>query len=193
MAKLQAANLVRPLEEANPAGGYEFVHPMVRAAVYGQIPSPRRWAFHADAVALLGESSARAEARAAHLLRLPPTGDSEAVTVLRQSASEALARAAPEAAHAYLKRCLEEPMDKADRVDVLVEAGLATQLIDTAEAAGHLETAMALLDDPVRRAVLAGVLGELYIFLQRFDDATTICVEALKALPADEDEVARRL
>ncbi len=80
-----------------------FVHPLLRAAVLGEIAAPRRASDHGRAARLLAADDAPADAVAAHLLLTEPSGD-PAVAALRAAAAEALGRGAPPAAVAYLRR-----------------------------------------------------------------------------------------
>ncbi len=59
--------------------------------------------------ACFAESAAEPERIAAHLLLARPAGDPWAVRMLRDAASSAIARGAPDSAVAYLRRALEEP------------------------------------------------------------------------------------
>jgi predicted ATPase len=73
-------------------GALDFVHPVVRSAVYEQIPPLERQALHVEAAKLLTARGAESERVARHLLRLPPSADSARVTVLRAAARGASAR-----------------------------------------------------------------------------------------------------
>ena len=64
----------------------DFVHPVVRGAVYGQIPPLERQALHVKAAELLANRGAESEHVARHLLRLPPAADRARVAALRDAA-----------------------------------------------------------------------------------------------------------
>ena len=87
-----------------------FVHPLVRDAVYGELPAARRGLEHARAARLLAElgAVARADRRAAHprAARAPTPW---VVERLREAAAIAVERGAPEAALAHLQRAQAEP------------------------------------------------------------------------------------
>jgi DNA-binding CsgD family transcriptional regulator len=112
----------RLLADATPL---TFAHPLVRTAVYSDIPRPRRAAMHGRAARLLSEGDATADAIAGHLLLTEPTGESWAAAELRAAASSALGRGAPESAARYLRRALIEPPPPADRDTTTAELGLA--------------------------------------------------------------------
>src|SRR5262249_6059914 len=86
-----------------------FVHPIVHASIYADLPLGERRRAHLQAARLLAPDGAAAERVAAHLLPTRPAGDPWTVGVLTRAASEALARGAPDGAAAYLARALAEP------------------------------------------------------------------------------------
>jgi DNA-binding CsgD family transcriptional regulator len=123
------------LSEAAVLGPREtlgFAHPLIRAAVYASIPEPQRAMMHSRAARLLTDDGGTAEEVAGQLLRSAPGDNPEALATLRQAAGDAMARAAPQAAIAYLRRAFQEPRAREMRVDLLSElllaAGLATDL-----------------------------------------------------------------
>ena len=129
----------------------EFVHPVVRTAVYEGAHSGDRLAARRRAAEILLESGAPPEQAAAHLLHSLPSGDPFVTTTLRRAARRALAQGAPEAAVAHLRRALAEPPGE-ELAGVLGELGSAEQLVDVAAAIEHLTEAVALTTDPTGRA-----------------------------------------
>jgi DNA-binding CsgD family transcriptional regulator len=115
-----------------PGETLAFVHPLIRAAVYAEIPEAQRGVTHSEAARLLAEDGATAEEVAGQLLHAEPGGDPDAVDTLRQAAADASSRGAPEAAITYLRRAFTEPSADAARPMLLAEllraAGLATDL-----------------------------------------------------------------
>ena len=89
-----------------------FVHPLVRAAVYGDLEPVRRAALHTAAARRLTEAQAPPERIASHLLHVEPAGGPQVAGTLWRAATAALARGAPEAAVALLARALSEPPDR---------------------------------------------------------------------------------
>src|SRR5947209_5568578 len=108
-------------------GALDFVHPVVRSAVYEQIPPLECQALHVEAAKLLTARGAESERVARHLLRLPPSADSERVAVLRAAARGASARGDAGAAAHYLRRALEEPPDEEERGVALYELGVRSE------------------------------------------------------------------
>ena len=86
-----------------------FVHPLVRDAVYLELPAARRGLEHARAARLLAELGASPERIAAQLMLAPPRADAWVVERLREAAAIAIERGAPDAALAHLQRAQAEP------------------------------------------------------------------------------------
>ena len=89
IATLARAEILRP--EA-PLG---FVHPLVRDAVYHELPPGERELQHARAARILADGGRRPGQVATHLLGMPRRGDAWAVDVLREAARSATAAARP--------------------------------------------------------------------------------------------------
>ena len=66
-----------------------FVHPVVRAALYGQLTPPERGSAHPRAARVLSDHGAPAERIAAQLLLTPPTGADFAIDALSAAAARA--------------------------------------------------------------------------------------------------------
>jgi DNA-binding CsgD family transcriptional regulator len=170
-----------------------FVHPLVRAAVDDTLTPLERAAGHARAARLLSESGAEAERIAAHLLLVPPPADLDAVPALREAARSAACRGASESAVAYLRRALAEPPPDPERTDLLLELGRAEALVDGPAAADHLAEAHALIDDRVRRAETAVLLGTQLFYLHRLEESDAVFIQALDELAGADAEVERLL
>jgi hypothetical protein len=87
-----------------------FVHPIVRAAIYAEMPTADRSVYHACAARLLDTDHAPVDQVAAHLVVTLPCGDRWVVQVLRSAAERALSQGTPDAAISYLRRALDEPL-----------------------------------------------------------------------------------
>ncbi len=129
-----------------------FVHPLLRAAVYDDLPPGARSRLHGRAADLLASEGADAELIAAHLLRCDPGAAPGAAERLRAAAPLALARGVPEAAIAYLRRALQDVAPGHARGLVLAELGRAEVLARDPAAAGHLQEALVGCPDPAGRA-----------------------------------------
>jgi DNA-binding CsgD family transcriptional regulator len=130
------------------APGHPFVHPLVRAAVYEEIPAAGRASLHARAAAVLSEQGADAETAAAHLLLCRPGNDPRAVRTLEEAAARAAERGAPESAAVYLRRALEEQLTRPRRADLLRHLGSLEVVARDPAAIPHLQEAAALTADP---------------------------------------------
>jgi DNA-binding CsgD family transcriptional regulator len=122
-----------------PGVPLEFVHPLVRTAVYEDLPAPQTAVAHARAARVLAAGGAPAERIAAQLLRAAPAGDAWVVAQLRAAASDAMARTDPRTAITCLRRAFVEPARDEQRTAAVVE------LIAAADAAAD-PTAGAGLD-----------------------------------------------
>ena len=187
-----AAELLSRVGILEPKSRLAFVHPVVRTAVYQEIPPSEREHLHAKAARILADGGAPSEQVAAQLLAAPPSGWLFAVAALREAARRSLARGAPKSAVAYLRRALEEPPAQDERADVLYELGSAERLIYGPTAVEHLTEALSLMEDPQRRAETALDLGRTLFFSQRQHEAIAVFENAPSAL-SDGGELRQRL
>jgi DNA-binding CsgD family transcriptional regulator len=102
-----------------------FVHPLVRAAIYFDIPGPTRTRAHAHAARILAAAGSGPDAVAAHLLETDPAADDAVVRRLRAAAQLAAGQGAMDVAAAYLRRAIAEPPAATERAMVLRELGAA--------------------------------------------------------------------
>jgi hypothetical protein len=152
-ATTAAASLVRAgVLEQQPLG---FAHPILRRAVYLEIPASERAEAHGRAARLLAESHESTARVAEHLLATAPAADHGVVERLRDAASGAAASGAPESAAAYLVRALAEPPTRDVSAAVLVELGRAEFSAGLPDWQHHLEAAVAAADDDTTRISIA--------------------------------------
>ena len=156
------------LRAGDPLG---FTHPLVRAAVYGDLPFGERARTHRCAAQLLIESGASRERISAHLLEAAPDGDAAVVEHLQATAHRAMARGVPASAVRYLERALREPPLDAVRPAVLAELGRAEAAAGLPDAVAHLEAAIGLADEPRQRAGLLLVFGRVLQHSGRLSEA----------------------
>jgi DNA-binding CsgD family transcriptional regulator/tetratricopeptide (TPR) repeat protein len=171
----------------------EFVHPLVRSAVYEAIRPAQRALAHARAAELLASENAPLDATAAHLMNAEPRGASEAVQTLRAAGRAALGRGAPDAAVSYLRRALAEPPSREDEGLVLAELGSAETLAHDSAGVDHLAVAYDLIGDPDRRAQVAIELGRGLMMSGRLDDAIDRFEQAIALLDDPTSELSLRL
>ena len=165
-----------------------FVHPLVGAAVYGDLPPLGRAAQHEHAAELLGAAGAPAERIAAHLELVPPRGRPGVVETLQCAARAALARGAPESAAGFLARALAEPPPPEQRAPVLLALGRAEALTSGPAAVDHLAEAYEMLHDPLERATTAQALARAQLFTGHPEAGAAIARAAAADLPPELDD-----
>ena len=187
-AAADALDALTAAELLGPGEPLHFVHPLVRAAIYADIPAARRALRHARAAELLASDHAPAEHIALHLLHSPRAASADTVAVLRTAAARAAGTGAPDAAVRFLRRALDEPPAPADRADVLRELAAQETAVGAPEVVAHLTEALELTDEPEPRAQLYLMLGWAEHQAGRFGRAAD-AFEAGIALAADPDLV----
>ncbi|MDX6586811.1 MAG: hypothetical protein QOI31_1284 [Solirubrobacterales bacterium] len=149
----------------------DFVHPLVRSAVYSDLPPSERSLLHSRAALIMRRAGATPDRLAVHLLALPPAGDSEIAEALIEAARAAVARGSADTAIAYLRRALEEPPPDDARHAVLLELGTTESRVGDPRAVDDLREAQVSApdDDALIAATLA--LGLTLFFEGRMGDA----------------------
>jgi DNA-binding CsgD family transcriptional regulator len=144
------------LRDARPLA---FTHPMLRAAVITELGVGLAARWHRRAATLLAADGEQEEA-AHHFGLAEPLGDPVAVTVLCQSAEQAMRRGAPEVAAGYLARALGEPPGAANRADIRRRLGVA-------ELHAGRPTAMATLEQSYGETTDVSLRAEIALLLAR--------------------------
>jgi DNA-binding CsgD family transcriptional regulator len=157
------AHQLRRIELLSTEDPFNFVHPLVRRSIYDRLSVSERDAAHARAADALRDAGARPESIAAHIALIRPAGSVEAVEALRAAAQHALARAAPEAAIAWLRRALDEDAAEPPRWALLAELGYAEIAIRNPAAIEHLSEALRGADDARWRARIYTALTEILV------------------------------
>ena len=170
-----------------------FVHPVVRSAVYADLNGAEREHNHARAAELLAEAGAPNEQIAAHLLLTRPGAIEFGIPVLYQAADRALSKGDPDAASAYLRRAAEEPLEDADRAELLYRLGLAERLVDNPLAVRHLREAHALEADTIERARIALDLGRTLLYSLQVEEAVQLLEDAIESVAGTDLDLCRRL
>ncbi len=160
--ELLSVDLVRPTDA--PAR-FRFRHPIVRRAVYDELPRAWRIGAHARAAAALLARHAPVTEAALHIERSASVGDPDAVDTLIDAA-RMLAPRAPLTAGRWLRtalRLLPHDVDPARRLGLLIEAAsaLASAGADE-ESVEELTQALQVVpsSEPVARAELIAKLSE---------------------------------
>jgi DNA-binding CsgD family transcriptional regulator len=183
-----AAELIDQLIGAQILSGerrFQFVHPIVRTAVYQAIPPGERLRLHGAAFELLAAEGAAPDRLARHLLVVEPGGDPRVVQTLRAAAAQAQTRGAPDLAARYLQRALAEARDPADRA--VITHGLGTALLTDRDPASFefLRRAIELTDDPAAREAWTLELTRALAVAGRPAEATEFATAALAEGIAD--------
>jgi DNA-binding CsgD family transcriptional regulator len=190
MAELPAARAAAAVDALVAAGivapgrPLQFVHPIVRAAVYGELPPAERERRHRRAAEVLPDPQRAAE----HLLAVAPAGDPWVVEQLSAMSADAVRRGAPESAVAYLRRALDEPPPPELRPGLLVACGAAEESIGDPRWRAHCDEALSLATDDDTRAGVALYLGYALGRHQRFAMSVAVIERTLEAMD-DADSV----
>lgn len=167
-----------------------FVHPIVRAAVYGDMGASERASAHHRAAHVLHASTSPPEAVAGQLLLTTAVSEAWAIENLCAAAGQAAARGAPEAAIAYLERALEEPIRADTKAEILGELGAAEAQLMSPGSIDHLREAMELAGDPRGRAEAARALARALGFRNRVPEAIAVLERAADETGPHDSELS---
>ena len=180
MGALVSAGIVEP------GSTVRFTHPILRAAIHGDLSPAEHERLHCAASKILGERGASSGQVAAHVMQCEPGADLEAVTLLRDGARDAIALGDAAGAAALLSRALEEPPDEADRAAVLLELGQAYARAGAPEAIAPLSEIVEHGDDRSSIAAAAIELGGMFFIAGRAGEGAAILHRAQERLPVGE-------
>ena len=180
MAALVSAGIVES------GGTVRFTHPMLRAAIYGDLSPAERERMHQAAARILRERGAPAGQIAAHVMYTEPAADTEAVTLLRAAARDALALGDAGGAVVLLARALDEPPDEGERAKVLLELGQAHARAGAPEAIAPLSEIVERAQDAGAIAAAAIELSGMLFFANRAAEGAAILRQAQERIPVGE-------
>jgi DNA-binding CsgD family transcriptional regulator len=175
------------------APSLSFMHPVVRLAIYADLPEFERSEAHRRAAGMLMAEGAPVERLAPHLLAGRPDGDPRAVEVLLVAGERALVGGAPESAMRLLRRALEEPPTRERRADVLVALGRAEGAAGAPEAIERLTGALELIGEPSGRAAAALDAGRMLISLARWEDAAETLRRGIEEVNGTDEALRAQL
>ena len=191
LSRLEQPDGARLADALRVAGLFEddeqlaLAHPLVEHALYSSLPRGERALWHADAASLLARDRADPEHIALHLLRTEPAEQPETVATLRDAATRASARGAPQTATAFLRRALAEPPpDRRREADIRLELGLALAAYLAPDAPAALHAAVERADTPAQRGAVALRGARALGLAGHSRDAIELCRRAL-ADPGD--------
>ncbi|MBE2320569.1 AAA family ATPase [Solirubrobacter sp. CPCC 204708] len=173
------------------AGRLRFLHPVVRSAIYGDVPPAERARRHARAGKVLAARGESLERIAAHVLAGEPASDPENVATLRAAAAQALSIGAPDAAVAYLRRALSEPPQ--DRAQVLRELARAEARVGDPATADHLLAAYDESSDVEFRVETAIELAASLMAVDRYTTVAARVWELADELVDERPDLAIRI
>jgi DNA-binding CsgD family transcriptional regulator len=191
VAVRQAADELVRADVLEPSEQLAFVHPIVRAAIYEDMPPGERQLRHTAAADTLSSRGASPERVATHLLLTAPVTDHHRAELLHAAAQSAAQRGLPGAAARYLRRAIDEPPPSDELGTMLQELGeceLATMDFEAAE--GHLQRAIATSTSAVTSASAAALLGRCAIVSGglRAEAAASVMESVAAQLGPDERE-----
>jgi DNA-binding CsgD family transcriptional regulator len=178
LASLISAGVVQPGTAAR------FAHPILRAAIYGDLSPAERERMHQATVNILRERGAPAGQVAAHVMLTEPAADPVALALLRNAAEDALALGDAAGAAALLSRALDEPPADRDRTGVLLELGQARARTGSPDAAGPLTEVVETGEDPSAIAAAAIALSGMLFYAGRAREGAALLRRAQERLPA---------
>lgn len=157
LAEAELAGLVR----VGPAG-IEFVHPLVRSAVYHAAPFAARADAHRQLAAVLAD---RPDRRALHLARATLTPDEEVAALVEAARDEAQRRGGVATARIVMERAAAlSPRDEDRARRLVIAADLARQAGNLSWAEDLANRAAALAEDPAHRVMAQVQLGSALVW-----------------------------
>jgi DNA-binding CsgD family transcriptional regulator len=171
----------------------EFVHPLVRAAVYEAIRPARRARAHARAAALLVAAGAEPERVAVQLLSAEPGSVPGGAATLKRAATRGLERGSPGTATGYLSRALREPVSGHERGELLHGLGAIELRQGKPAALEHLSEALELTPPGTRRATVARELSLGLVPSGRYAEAISVLEAAAEELGAEDRELSLQI
>lgn len=188
-ATQRAADELRASAIFDRGSSLRFVHPLVRNAIYSDMPVGERSRAHARAAALLRERKVSPERVATQLLATEARGERATAETLLEAGEQALAAGAPRSAIVYLSRVLREPPPPEMRtavLDLLLTASF--RAADQAAFAAVEEDVLAeWANDPSVRSRWAIQLTMLMALGGRFEEAAALLREAIEVAVAGDD------
>jgi DNA-binding CsgD family transcriptional regulator len=190
----QAADALVAASILEPSRPLAFVHPLVRASVYGELGASERSDWHGRAARTLAGGGAAPDRVAVHLLASDPRGDAAVVETLRLAAASASRRGASDVSVTYLRRAFVEPAPEELKPVLRHELGAAALRAGDLELAiEQLGVAVRELPEAGRRARAADELASALILVQRAEEAVAALSEVINELPEGERERGLRL
>jgi DNA-binding CsgD family transcriptional regulator len=187
-AALDALDVLVAADIVSTSGALEFVHPLVRTAIYGELTLGTHSEAHRRAAELLAGEGADLDAVAGHLLATEPIGSRRTIDTLQDAAAHALTLGAPDSAGTYLSRALDEGCERSLRTTLLLELALAEKLARQPSATTRFAEVCRLAEDPVTRARAMIEQADMFAYAGDRQTAQALLDDALEEL-AEHDPV----
>jgi DNA-binding CsgD family transcriptional regulator len=188
----RGAGVLARAEILRPEPPIGFVHPLVREAIYRDIPPGERERRHTLAAGILREAGASRDAVAAQLLEMPPTGEEWVVNDLEHAARTAIIKGAGDSAATYLRRALDEPLADGRRARLLGQLGVVEGFTDGQASAASLREAFHLTSDPAERARLGILLANTLVFTNHIPEALAVAQEGCALAEGRDRDLLQR-
>lgn len=159
VAAAAAAERLRAAQILAPTDAAAFQHPVIRSAIYEDLPPGERPRAHADIARILKEEGAPAEQIAHHLLASAPTPAPWACAALHEGARAAARRGGLVTAMRYLRRAVDvcPPGDRT--AQVLIDLGVVEAACGETSSLSRFEQALTVIDAPADHADALYALG----------------------------------
>jgi DNA-binding CsgD family transcriptional regulator len=162
---LGALDILVAAEFVRSGTSIEFVHPIVRAAIYNELAPGRLTIAHRQIADLLVEEGGEIDATAGHLLLSQPIGSQDTIELLHRAATHAFGVGAPASAATYLARAIDEGPERELRAELLLELGLARKMAgEIGPALESLEQVSDVTNDPSKRTRAAIEAAMIRVF-----------------------------
>lgn len=170
-----------------------YVHALVRAAVYHDIPVAARAERHLRAAWLLAGTGAAPEVVGAHLLEVPARGSAWVVDRLVEAADHASEQGGAGSAVPFLERAVAEPADPERAPKLLLSLALALASAGDTRASDAFDRALAAIPDAAERALGCERLGHAHFSATEPLAAAAAFELGLSQCTDADHEIARRL
>jgi DNA-binding CsgD family transcriptional regulator len=169
-----------------PGGTVRFTHPILRAAIHGDLSPAEHERLHCAASKILEERGAPSGQIAAQVMHTEPAADPRAVALLRDAARDALALGDAAGAAGLLSRALDEPPADGERGAVVLELGQALARAGAPEAIAPLSDIIERSEDAAAIAAAAIELSGMLFFAGRGAEGAAILRRAGERLPISD-------
>jgi DNA-binding CsgD family transcriptional regulator len=170
-----------------------FMHPLVGAAIYEDIPAHERSLAHERAARLLHDRGHPAGAVAVHLALAPARGEEWVCDTLERAAHGSLRAGSAASAVGYLTRALAEPPPPARHARLLADLGRAEVLTGGPAAVEHLTEALELTDDAGARGSVALALVRTLLYTGRADESLELIARTRAELGPNSTDLSQAL